>query len=84
MSLATYGIPNNWLNLFIILEFGCSVAVIYHTALQHAFGMKALTLRQILAGSCLPLLWPKRSGSSSSGGEKLPDQRLRWHRQPVH
>lgn len=52
MSLATYGIPNNWLNLFIILEFGCSIAVIYHTDLQHAFGMKALTLRQMLAGSC--------------------------------
>lgn len=52
MSLATYGIPKNWLNLFIILEFGCSIAVIYHTDLQHAFGMKALTLRQMLAGSC--------------------------------
>jgi len=51
MSLVTYGIPNNWLNFFIVLEFCCSAAVIFVPSLQHVFGTKALTSQQLVVGS---------------------------------
>lgn len=89
-ALVKYGIPNNWLNFFIALEFCCSAAVIYVPSLQHAFGMRALSKQQLVIGSMALFLivfldelrktWV-RSDTASQQEPKMPLQTVKEKRE---
>jgi len=50
-SLLMYGIPNMWLNGFIVMELVLSLLFIYQNFFQHLFAMSALTYNQLWIGS---------------------------------
>jgi len=49
-SLLNYGMPNQWLNGFIVLELALAAAVIYFPHLQSTFGTRALSFNHLLLG----------------------------------